>query len=46
MNKLELALHVTLYEHLYSVILLVLSYGLLEVLDVLLSDLLSFDYIC
>ena len=46
MNKLELALHVTLNEHLYSVILLVLSYGLLEVLDVLLSDLLSFDYIC
>ena len=46
MNKLELALHVTLYEHLYSVILLVLSYGLLEILDVLLFDLLSFDDIC
>lgn len=46
MNKLELALHVTLYEHFYSVILLVLCYGLLEILDVLLFDLLSFDDIC
>ena len=46
MNKLELALHITLNKYLYSVILLVLCYGLLEILDVLLSYLLSFDYIC